>query len=69
MRNHLLLRSALCLMACLLLPCSAEVKHENFKVSVYVRAAEVQKMKDTQWLESSLARIFMGHDLQSVGCG
>ena len=27
--------------------------HKNFKVSVYVRAYEVQKMKDREWLESS----------------
>ena len=66
MRNHSLLRSALCLMACLLLPCSAEAKHENFKVSVYVRAAEVQKMKDTQWLESSWATISSQLDVDKI---
>ena len=53
MKKHSLLRSALCMMVCFLLPFSAEAKHDHFKVSVYVRAAEVQKMKDTQWLESS----------------
>ena len=66
MRNHSLLRSALCLMVCLLLPCSAEAKHENFKVSVYVRAAEVQKMKDTQWLESSWATISSQLDVDKI---
>ena len=53
-------------MACLLLPCSAEAKHENFKVSVYVRAAEVQKMKDTQWLESSWATISSQLDVDKI---
>ena len=32
---------------------SAGAKHKNFKVSIYVRAYEVEKMKDTQWLEST----------------
>jgi hypothetical protein len=27
--------------------------HENFKVAIYTRAYEVQKMKDNQWLEST----------------
>ena len=31
----------------------APAAHKNFKVSVYVRAYEVQKMKDREWLESS----------------
>ena len=30
----------------------ARAGHKNFKVSVYVRAYEVEKMKDSQWLES-----------------
>ncbi|MBO7371546.1 MAG: hypothetical protein J6U34_03460, partial [Bacteroidales bacterium] len=28
-------------------------KHKNFKVSVYVRAFEVEKMKDARWLDST----------------
>ena len=38
MKKHSLLRSALCMMVCFLLPFSAEAKHNHFKVSVYVRA-------------------------------
>ena len=38
-------------MLCAVLPLGT--RHKNFKVSVYVRAYEVEKMKDTQWLESS----------------
>ena len=54
------------MMACLLLPFSAEAKHDHFKVSVYVRAAEVQKMKDTQWLESSWATISSQLDVDKI---
>ena len=53
-------------MACLLLPFSAEAKHDHFKVSVYVRAQEVNKMKDTQWLESSWATISSQLDVDKI---
>ena len=66
MKKHSLLRSALCMMACLLLPFSAEAKHDHFKVSVYVRAYEVQKMKDTKWLESSWAIISSQLDVDKI---
>ncbi len=45
-----------CLAGLLLLMLSAlpaSAAHKNFKVSVYVRAYEVQKMKDRAWLEST----------------
>ena len=45
---------------------SVEAKHNHFKVSVYVRAAEVQKMKDTQWLESSWATISNQLDVDKI---
>ncbi|MDD2330608.1 MAG: hypothetical protein PHD16_04905, partial [Bacteroidales bacterium] len=28
-------------------------QHHNFKVSIYTRAYEVEKMKDSQWLDST----------------
>ena len=43
----------LVLFGLLLLAAPAMAHHKNFTVSVYVRAYEVDKMKDTQWLESS----------------
>ena len=53
-------------MACLMLPCAAEAKHDHFKVSVYVRAYEVQKMKDAEWLESSWAIISSQLDVDKI---
>ena len=48
------LRQTLLLLAsALLLAAPTQARHKNFKVSVYVRAYEVQKMKDRAWLESS----------------
>ena len=49
-----------------LIAVSVEAKHNHFKVSVYVRAAEVQKMKDTQWLESSWATISNQLDVDKI---
>ena len=49
-----------------LIAVSVEAKHNHFKVSVYVRAAEVQKMKDTQWLESSWATISSQLDVDKI---
>ncbi|MBR0029729.1 MAG: hypothetical protein IJP55_05745, partial [Bacteroidales bacterium] len=31
----------------------ASARHKNFKVSVYVRAFEVARMKDSHWLDST----------------
>ena len=41
-------------------------KHKNFKVSVYVRAAEVQKMKDQKWLDDSWATISSQLDVDKI---
>ena len=41
-------------------------KHKNFKVSVYVRAAEVQKMKDQKWLDESWATISSQLDVDKI---
>ena len=46
-----LLISVLLGLAVLAVP--ARAQHKNFTVSIYVRAYEVEKMKDTQWLEST----------------
>ena len=40
--------------------------YKNFKVSVYVRAYEVEKMKDLQWLESSWNIISQQLDVDKV---
>ena len=40
--------------------------HKNFKVSVYVRAYEVDKMKDTQWLESTWKTISDQLDVDKI---
>ncbi len=40
--------------------------HNNFKVSVYVRAYEVEKMKDTEWLESSWKIISSQLDVDKI---
>jgi hypothetical protein len=53
-------------MACLLSIGIAEAKHKNFKVSVYVRAYEVDKMKDTQWLESTWKTISDQLDVDKI---
>lgn len=51
---------------CLLATLSTSAKHNHFKVSVYVRANEVQKMKDTQWLETSWATISNQLDVDKI---
>ena len=40
--------------------------HKNFKVSVYVRAYEVEKMKDPQWLESTWKTISSQLDVDKI---
>ena len=44
----------------------AHAKHKNFKVSVYVRAFEVEKMKDTEWLESTWKIISSQLDVDKI---
>jgi hypothetical protein len=44
----------------------AQAKHKNFKVSVYVRAYEVDKMKDTEWLESTWKTISDQLDVDKI---
>ena len=50
----------------LLLAAPAMAHHKNFKVSVYVRAYEVDKMKDTQWLESTWKTISSQLDVDKI---
>ena len=52
------------LLVLLALPAGAH--HKNFKVSVYVRAYEVEKMKDTEWLESSWKTISSQLDVDKI---
>ena len=40
--------------------------HKNFKVSVYVRAYEVEKMADSEWLESSWKTISDQLDVDKI---
>jgi hypothetical protein len=40
--------------------------YNNFKVSIYIRAMEVQKMKDPAWLESSWKKISSGLHVDKV---
>ena len=54
------------LLGLLVLPATLLAKHKNFKVSVYVRAFEVDKMKDTQWLESSWKIISSQLDVDKI---
>ena len=66
MKKSIFMRVCLCLMACFLTFSMAEAKHKNFKVSVYVRAYEVDKMKDTQWLESTWKTISSQLDVDKI---
>lgn len=66
MTKYSLLRNTLCMAICLLATLSTSAKHNHFKVSVYVRANEVQKMKDTQWLETSWATISNQLDVDKI---
>ncbi len=56
----------LVLFGLLFLAVPAGAHHKNFKVSVYVRAYEVEKMKDTQWLESSWKTISSQLDVDKI---
>jgi len=66
MKTNLLLKMSLCLLACCFALTSVQAKHRNFKVSVYVRAYEVDKMKDTQWLESTWKTISSQLDVDKI---
>ena len=66
MTKNYLYRIGLCVMACMMLATSVGAKHKNFKVSVYVRAAEVQKMKDQKWLDESWATISSQLDVDKI---
>ncbi len=61
LRNYLLI-AVLAFFACT----PAFAGHKNFKVSVYVRAYEVEKMKDTQWLESTWKTISSQLDVDKI---
>jgi hypothetical protein len=50
-------RRAAALAACTLLISSAACAYENFRVAVYCRAQEVQKMADPKWLADSWAAV------------
>lgn len=43
----------LCIILALTMAIPASARHKNFKVSVYVRAFEVARMKDSHWLDST----------------
>ena len=59
-----LLTSLLVGLSVLAVPALAQ--HKNFTVSIYVRAYEVEKMKDTQWLESSWKTISSQLDVEKI---
>ncbi len=54
------------LLLAMVLPTTMSAKHKNFTVSVYVRAFEVDKMKDTQWLESTWKTISSQLDIDKI---
>ena len=45
---------------------NAQDKYNGFEVSVYTRAYEVQKMEDTQWLESTWKIISSQLDVDKI---
>lgn len=61
-----IVRICICLFSFLLTALPGMAKHRNFKVSIYVRAYEVQKMKDTQWLEQSWKTISSQLDVDKI---
>ena len=65
MIKNYLFRIGLWVMA-LMMVTPVGAKHKNFKVSVYVRAAEVQKMKDQKWLDESWATISSQLDVDKI---
>ena len=65
MTKNYLFRIGLWVMA-LMMVTPVGAKHKNFKVSVYVRAAGVQKMKDQKWLDESWATISNQLDVDKI---
>ena len=48
------MKKVVCILYALLLACTVSAgNYKSFKVSVYTRAYEVEKMKDLQWLDST----------------
>jgi hypothetical protein len=66
MRRLLARIAAVALPLLLALPVPGRADHKNFTVSVYVRAYEVQKMKDPAWLESTWKLISDQLDVDKV---
>ena len=64
MKQYLRLVLCVLLTSCAFITASA--RHKNFKVSVYVRAFEVEKMADTQWLESTWKTISSQLDVDKI---
>ena len=64
------MRKSLKLMLCAILVLAAAMpataKHKNFNVSVYVRAFEVEKMKDARWLDSTWSIISSQLDVDKI---
>ena len=60
------LKQILSLVLAVLCTFTAQATHKNFKVSIYVRAYEVDKMKDTEWLESSWKTISSQLDVDKI---
>ena len=42
----------------LLIPAAFAGQYKNFRVSIYTRAYEVEKMKDPEWLKSTWETIY-----------
>ena len=66
MKKTTFLKLGLFLLLSLLAFPTIQAKHRNFVVSVYVRAYEVDKMKDTQWLESTWKTISSQLDVDKI---
>ena len=66
MKKTSFLKLGLFLLLSLLAFPTIQAKHRNFVVSVYVRAYEVDKMKDTQWLESTWKTISSQLDVDKI---
>lgn len=64
--TRLLAAAALCTYGAAASPASAKSAYENFKVSIYVRAYEVNKMKDPQWLDSTWTVISQQLDVDKI---
>ena len=64
---HMRLRNTLlCGLLAIMVYQPSPARHKNFKVSVYVRAYEVERMKDTEWLESTWKTISSQLDVDKI---